>query len=374
MSQADPDGLLDGLDGDLRAERAELVEWLIQQGFSVEEIRSSLSPMLLPTRRLLGDDGQYVSAREISERVGLPIEELTRFQRAVGMAHVEDPEAPVFTRPDGDTAVHLRRFLDLGINPDRMLSAVRVLALGLANAVEELQIAGLDAVLHPGATELETARGTAALVGRALPLLGPMIEDLLLLQLRHNMETEAVDASERAAGSPLPGARMVTVSFADLVGFTALGEELGPAQVEELANRLGDVAHEVAQPPVRLVKTIGDAVMLVCPDTAELLGAMLRLLDAAAEGQLPMLRVGVACGAAVSRAGDWFGRPVNLASRITAIARPGSVLATEAVREEVAEAGLEDRFAWSDVGGRRLKGVRNPVPLVRVRAAGSPDP
>ena len=74
---------------------------------------------------------------------------------------------------------------------------------------------------------------------------------------------------------------------------------------------------------------LGDAAMLVSPDNDALLDAAIALIEAAeVEGQgFPSLRAGVARGAALSRAGDWYGRPVNLASRITDIAYPGSVLA-----------------------------------------------
>ena len=80
--------------------------------------------------------------------------------------------------------------------------------------------------------------------------------------------------------------------------------------------------------PVRLIKTIGDAAMLTSLEPEPLLDAALTLLDAAeAEAEdFPQLRAGIAIGPALSRAGDWFGRPVNLASRITQIARPGSLL------------------------------------------------
>jgi adenylate cyclase len=202
MTDAELSGLLDGLAPAARAERAELLEWLLEQGFTVEEIRSSFSPMLLPARRALGDDGSAVSAREISEQTGLELEQLIRFQRAAGLPQVDDPDVAFFVRSDGDSAVHIKRFLDLGFDPDLMLAVVRVLAQGLANASEVMSVAALAAVLRPGASELDTARGTGALVSAAAPLLGPMIEDLLLLQLRRTLETEAVNAGERAAGAP----------------------------------------------------------------------------------------------------------------------------------------------------------------------------
>lgn len=371
MTDAESSGLLDGLPAAARAERAELLEWLLGQGFTIEEIRSSFSPMLLPARRVLGDDGARVSAREISEQTGLELEQLIRFQRAAGLPQVDDPDVAFFVRSDGDTAVHIKRFLDLGFDPDLMLAVVRVLAQGLANASEVMSVAALAAVLRPGASELDTARGTGALVSAAAPLLGPMIEDLLLLQLRRTLETEAVNAGERAAGAPVPEARMIGVLFADLVGFTALGEEVPPEQLEQLANRLAEVAHDVAQPPVRFIKTIGDAVMFVSSDTAALLDAGLALIEAAdADEVLPRLRVGVAYGPAVSRAGDWFGRPVNLASRITSAARPGAVLVSGSARGQI---GDDSRFSWSAAGAKRLKGIQNGVELFRARRAAT-DP
>lgn len=347
------------------AERAELTDWLLRQGFTAEEIESSFSPMLLPARRVLGDDGRFVSARQISEQAGLDLEQLIRFQRAAGLPQVDDPDAAVFMRRDGDAAVHIKRFLDLGIPADLMLTVVRVLAQGLANATEVMNVAALAAVLSPGASDLEIAQGTQALVSAAAPQLGPMIEDLLLLQLRHTLETEAVNATERVAGSPTPEARMVSSAFADLVRFTALGEELPPEELEALANRLTELAHDVADGPVRFIKTIGDAVMFVSSDTGALLEAVLDLVDSAIEDeQLPRLRVGVAHGAAVTRAGDWFGSPINTASRVTSAARPSSVLVAESARDDV---GGDPRFRWSAAGARHLKGIHDAVKLYRVR-------
>ncbi len=364
-------GLLDGLTGRSRVERAELIPWLLDQGVTVEQIRESFAPMLLAARQVLGDDGTYVSAREISEQVGLDIDVLNRFHRASGLPQVDDPDALVFMRPDADTAVHIKRFLELGIDPEQLLTVVRVLAEGLSNAAEVMRSAALGPVLYPGVSELEIAKGSQKLVSMAAPLLGPMIEDMLLLQLRHAAETDAVNASERRAGAPLPGARMVACAFADLVGFTRLGEELPPEGIELLANRLADLARDVAVAPVRLIKTIGDAVMFVSTDAAALLDVMLALIEATeADELLPQLRVGVAYGPAVSRAGDWFGSPVNLASRVTSVARPGSVLVAASVHEQISD---DARFHWSYAGDRRLRGIRDDVDLYRVRRAEDPD-
>ena len=313
--------LLDGLEGNARAERAELIEWLLEQGIAADEIRASPVPMLMAARRLMGDDGDYVSTREISEATGLEMELLQRVQRAIGLVRVDDPDAAVHLRSDGVAAAHAKQFLELGIHPDQVVQVVRVLAEGLSHAAEVMRYTALSTILQPGASELQIAQGSHALVTRVAPLLGPMIEDMLFMQLRHMMETEAVSASERAAGAPLPGARHITAAFADLVGFTRLGEEVPPEELGQLANRLADLARDVATPPVRFIKTIGDAVMFVCTEPAPLLDAMLKLVDIIdSDDDFPRLRAGIASGSAVCRAGDWFGSPVNIASRVTAVA------------------------------------------------------
>lgn len=361
------DALLDGLEGDARTQRAELIPWLLDRGITAEQIRHEIAPALLAPRRILGDDGQYLSAREISEQVGIDLDLLQRLQRAMGLPSVDDPDAVVLPRADAAVVADAQRFIELGLEPDQIVLISRVLAEGLGRAAEVMRYAALAAVLTPGATELQIARASEELVAAVAPLIGPMIQDMLFVQLRHALETEAVNASERAEGVPLPGARLVSVAFADLVGFTSLGEVVPPEDLERLANRLADAAREVAVGPVRLIKTIGDAVMFVSTDPAALLDSALALVAATeTDDDFPRLRVGLATGMAVSRAGDWFGSPVNLASRVTGAARPGTVLVAESTREAIGEA---ERFTWSFAGPRRLKGIKGEVKLFRARRA-----
>lgn len=370
---ADPqiDDLLDGLHGAARAERAELIEWLLEQGITADEIRGTDSPMLLASRRLIGDDGSYVSAREISESTGVGLEQLQRLQRAVGLPWMDDPDAPVQMRADASIAVHARRFIEAGIDAEHALQVARVLADGLAQTAEVMRFTVLAAIGEPGVTELQIAQRSRDMVAGLAPLLGPFVQDMLLMQLRHQLEIDAVTAGERLAGTPLPGARQVTVAFADLVGFTRLGEMVPPEELVRLAERLTVLGREIAVPPVRFIKTIGDAVMFVSPDPAPLVDAVLRLMEAAEADNLPRLRAGIAAGEAVSRVGDWFGSPVNLASRVTGVARPGAVLVAEPVRVALAES---DDFRWSFAGKRHLKGISGEVNLFRARHRTSPEP
>ena len=194
----DIEDLLDGLEGTARTERAELVGWLLEQGITADEIRSTNPPLLLATRHLMGDDGTYVSTREISETYGIDLVLLQRVQRAIGLARVDNPDAEVHMRADGEAAAFAQRFVELGLDPDQLVLVVRVLAEGLSRAAEVMRYAALSAIMRPGATEVEIAKASKALVSQIAPLLGPMIQDMLFMQLRHMMETEAVNAGERA--------------------------------------------------------------------------------------------------------------------------------------------------------------------------------
>jgi adenylate cyclase len=205
------------------------------------------------------------------------------------------------------------------------------------------------------------AQAFERLAGAAKPLVDSMITELAWLALRHWFETEALSAAERAAGT-LPGSRAVTVAFADLVGFTPLGEALSPEELGDVAGQLADITLDVVAEPVHFVKTIGDAVMLVSPDGEKLLTAVLELMEAAAAKRFPRLRAGVASGMAVTRAGDWYGSPVNLASRVTNAAPPGEVLVAESSRAAI---GDVPGIAWSFAESRHLRGIRDEVRLFR---------
>ena len=365
MTDIEP--LLEGLAGDARAQREELIPWLLERGITPVQIANSYQPMLIASNRFLGDDGVRYSARQISEEGGIDLELLQRVQRAAGLPRFEDPDVPMYSNVDRDAARHAKQFMELGFTADQIVLVVQVLTEGLTRAAEVMRYAALAAVSDPDATELELAQRSETLLRNVAPLLGPLIDNMLRLQLLHMMETEAISTAERAEGMVLPGAREVTIAFADLVGFTKLGEVVAPEDLERLAHQLTDLAREVAEAPVRYVKSIGDEVMLVSTDPVAMLDAVLRLVDATeAIEEFPRLRAGLASGPAVSRAGDWYGSAVNLASRVTGTARPGAVLVAEATRDAI---GDEERFTWSFAGARKLKNIKDDVKLFRVRRA-----
>jgi adenylate cyclase len=358
------EGLLDGLEGEARAERLALLEQLADEGVALSELHRTTATgtvILLAADRVIVGDERYTAA-EVAELSGVEPEFLAAARRAMGLP-VPDPDDPVYTESEIESAARIIMAREAGISDQDILDLLRVLGRGLSQAAESLRLLPLKLVLEPGMSERDLASRYGQAAAQLYPLVDPMLSNVLALHLRHTAQSEVISALERGGGH-LPGSREVAVCFADLVGFTRLGEEVAPEELGHLAARLEVLASEVAAPPVRLVKTIGDAAMLAAPEPEPLLEAALSLVDAAdAEGEdFPQLRAGAAVGLALPRAGDWFGRPVNLASRITAIARPGSVLAEREVRESAREA-----YGWSYAGERRLRGIREPVGLFRAR-------
>ncbi|HEY3189732.1 MAG TPA: adenylate cyclase regulatory domain-containing protein [Solirubrobacteraceae bacterium] len=363
------EGLLDGLEGEARVARERLLQRLYDVGVTLDELRAAAAEerlVLLPAERLIGGPPRYTGL-QIAEKTGLEPEFLQALRRANGLP-VPPPDAVAYTEGDLESAWTAKTFRDAGVKPDDMLAITRVLGRGLAQAAELMRAVTLDLVLEPGTPEDELALRYADAAARLEPLTAPMLGQMVNLHLRHVVSGEVLSAAEREAGR-LPGARDVAIGFADLVGFTRMGEEVPPDELGRVADRLEAMAAERVVAPVRLVKTIGDAVMFASPEVPALVRASLDLVEAAdAEGpDFPQLRAGLAYGPALSRAGDWYGRPVNLASRITTRARPGSVLVTSEVRDAAGEDGMSYSFA----GDKRLKGVRDPVPLFRVRRADS---
>ena len=151
----------------------------------------------------------------------------------------------------------------------------------------------------------------------------------------------------------------VVVGFADLVGFTALGQTLEPRQLDALLRTFeARAAGTATSAGTRLVKLMGDEAMFVAGTADDALAIALALVH---DPDLPELRVGIAAGQVVTRGGDVFGVPVNLAARLVATARPGEIL-VDAVAAERADtvSALELR------GPRDLPGFAEPVDVYGV--------
>jgi adenylate cyclase len=360
------EGLLeDCVDDAARKARRELLDRLHGEGIPVEDLRRAVEERrlaLLPVERLLSSEARY-SAREIAEKSGLDLEFFQAQQRALGLA-VPGADERVYGENDLELAKLGHQYRQVGLPDDDAMEVQRVLGRGMARYAESIRTLVGQTMLEGGTDENELAARLELVTSNLLPLAGPWLEYVFGLHMREALRQEVVTAEQLATGQ-LGAGRDCAVAFADLVGFTELGETIPSEELGSVAGRLSRLAEDVVEAPAKVVKEIGDAVMLVAPAPADLVEATLRLVEASdgAEG-LPAIRAGVAYGPAVNRWGDWYGSTVNIASRLTERARPASVLTTEAVRDASA-----DRYEWSYAGEKRLKGLSSPLRTYRARRA-----
>ena len=166
--------------------------------------------------------------------------------------------------------------------------------------------------------------------------------------------------TERAARPS--GDREQAFLFADLAGFTALTEAHGDADATEIAEAFAErVRGLLPEYGAELIKTIGDEVMVRVGDADRAVELGLRIVEELARPGLPPVRVGIHCGPAIPRGGDWFGGTINLASRVNGAARTGEVLLTEAAMRCLRDGGntVEPR------GERYFRHIPDPVPVYR---------
>jgi adenylate cyclase len=353
-------GLLDGLEGDERRAREQLLTRLADEGVGLDELTAAVAEdrlALLPVERVLG--GRHTAA-EVARRTGLPAEVILRIRGLLGLP-VPDAEDLVFSDEDIAAARSQRLFFESGFDEREVAEITRVLGEAMSRVAATITGAFVETFLQPGDDEQEVALRFAALAQRLTPAMSPVLVASFNAHLRESVRRGILGRAERESGH-IAGAQEITVCFADMVGFTRLGGEVEASELGSVAVRFGELATHVAAPPVRLIKTIGDAVMFVSPDPAALVAVAITLVQDASEPDLPGVRAGIAGGFALARAGDYYGHAVNLASRVTGIARPGSVLCTQDVRDAAG-----DLFDWSFAGRHRFKGLAEAVPLHRAR-------
>ncbi len=357
-------GLLDDLrDPRERAERIALLHHLLHRGVPLEDLRRAAADgrlvVLAVERALDATDAGYTPA-DVARRTGLEVEAVRRLRASFGLA-VPAADERGLGEPDVAEVHRAQEVLALGFTEQQLLRLNREVGLAAAQAAAAMLQAAGAAVLRPGEGEHELAHRLALAAAQLLPMAGSIASYAVQEHLRAQLSRTAITPAELRAGHPRD-LHEITVLFVDLVGFTALGQRSGPERLGDVAERLAAIAAAVSEPPVTLVKTIGDAAMLVAPEPAPLLLTAAALMAAAeAEGPgFPRLRGGVAHGVALARGGDWYGEPVNLASRICDATPPGAILAPDDVKEASPTAH------WAFSGAERLKGIAQPVRLWRL--------
>jgi adenylate cyclase len=367
----DAEGLLEGLEDDAAREaRRRLLDELHADGMDTDALRRVVEEdklVLTPVAQALSSEARY-TAREIAERADVTLEFLTASRRALGLP-VPNPDDRVYGEKDLEATRLGTLHRQAGFDDEDALEVARVLGQGMARYAESTRALVARTFIEPGLDEYELAHRYRAVAEQLMPLAGPWLEHVFALHLQQVLRSDALTQEQRRAGK-LDDTQDAVIAFADLVGFTELGESVPVEELGSVAGRLSRLAGDACEPPVRIVKLIGDAVMLVSPEPEPMLDVTLRLVDLAAEDEaFPPLRAGIACGQAVHRWGDWFGTPVNLASRLTTRARPSTVLVVAEIRDTVTEG-----YEFSDAGRKKLKGFSAPVHAYRARRAGDGGP
>jgi adenylate cyclase len=311
--------------------------------------------------------------RELSERMGVPLDLLLVIREAHGFA---EPRPEDHVREDELAVVvpAIESQLSAGIRPEVIKRLLRAYGDGLRTIVEtetdwyrtEVELP----LLEKGMTVPEMLSAQADIGSRIAPLMEQTLVSIYHAQQEHAWTKSAVEDVEAAlerASLYRRVRRPPAVCFLDISGYTRLTEERGDEAAAELATRLatlvrGRSREHGGQP----VKWLGDGVMFYFPNPGDGVLAALDMVEDVAAEALPPARVGIHAGPVVFQEGDYFGRTVNIASRIAEYARPGEVL----VSQEVVDAADLDGVGVAAIGPIELKGVSQPLSLHSVRRLG----
>jgi adenylate cyclase len=220
--------------------------------------------------------------------------------------------------------------------------------------------------MRDGVPGLEMAEEMENLARDLLPLASPIMDYLHQRFLQHFVEQDMVGHMEVELDEKEDLGRVrVAIAFADLAGYTRFTEEVGEEEAVSLVERFIDAVTDTLPEDARVVKTIGDEVMVVAQDVQALTDWAVGFQRLYRERPTP--RIGVHYGVVLYRDGDYFGREVNLAARVVARARGGEVLLTDAVMEAIEG---RDHLRFENIGQVKLKGFDEPRGLYRASLAG----
>ncbi|MDP9135959.1 MAG: adenylate/guanylate cyclase domain-containing protein [Actinomycetota bacterium] len=334
--------------------RAALIERLRGLGQSEQAIAAAEREDRLATFAVeiaLGGDRKH-TLTGVCRLSGLSPDFLRKLMQASGRPAAA-PRQRAYTDDDVELARRIKLFIDAGIPRQGLLETARVIGQGMSQTAEAIRRTAVSPLVQPGDTDLTLALRYVGAAEALAPEVAFVLDSMFRAQLREGIRSDLVAEAERDAGR-LAGTREIVVAFADLVGYTKLGEGVPTERLGQVATRLAELATASICRPTQLVKTIGDAVMLVSWEVDPMLETLQALVAATeAEGEaFPALRVGVAFGPATPRGGDWFGSTVNLASRVTDASKPNRIYATEPV-VDLAGGG----YAWKRSRRRNLKGI-----------------
>jgi class 3 adenylate cyclase len=341
--------------------RAPLIEYLDRLGFTAEQMIEAESRGRL--FGLAGDVLQWSGPPEycladVAAEIDVPLEDVQRAWAALGLT-VSGCDVRTLSRADVET---LRTWAELRVlvGDVEATGLLRVIGSGMARLAEALssmsRASTPDIQLNITHDELTTAKAYRVAAG-FIPRIGSMIDAVHrhhVMSARSYFEHVARDGSSDV---------LCGIGFADLSGFTALTQMLTSTELSALLNEFSAISTEVVHAAgCRVVKFIGDAIMWVGSEPAELLQVAIDLVThpRAADAHL-QVRAGLDFGEVLAIGGDYFGNPVNRAARLVAAAAPSQILVSEPL------CGLLDERAFAAARSLTLKGFDAPVTAYPLR-------
>jgi adenylate cyclase len=321
---------------------------------------------------LLGGPRRY-TRQQLADEAGVSLEHAKRLWVAMGFAESDDPSAVLFTDHDLAALRDVTRLVTDGVvRPEMEVPIVRALGQSLSRLAEwqtdlvrRYVLEQLAGAAEEG-SELDAAllqQQVADISGRLLPI----IEGLQTYAWRRHLVVNSTRAFA-GAGEDV-GRRTLVVGFADIVGYTRLTRQLDPHQLDDLLEHFETATMGViAERRGWVVKTVGDEVMFAVEDPLDGAHIALELAERiAADGLVPGIRVGLAMGPVLLRFGDAFGSVVNIAARLTSVAKPDTIL----VDRELADAlDGADGLALRSMRPVRVRGLHRLQPHALRRADG----
>jgi adenylate cyclase len=348
---------------------ARLVARLRERGHSLREIRAANQEGKLAFGYLeelfpQADQRTY-TCRQAAEETGLESALIERIVATLGMS---PEQANSLSAADVQLLRYVAAVLAAGLPLVATLQLVRVYGQAMAQVADaEVRLFHLyvhEPLMRSGATGVETAEEMLALTRELLPLASPVMDQVHQRYLQHFVEQDVVGHMETDldGGSVDLGRMRVAIAFADLAGYTRLTEEEGELEAVDAVERFVEAVETTLPDDARVIKTIGDAVMIVGSDPAA-------LTDWAVGFQQLYLglappRIGIHYGNALYRDGDYYGRDVNIASRVAARSAGGEVLVTRPVVERAGPHLVFERIAEV-----RLKGFTASTEIFLARQA-----
>jgi adenylate cyclase len=362
----------DGLftEGDVR--RARILQSIDVAGMPLEAIAEGMRRGMVDLGFV--DDPAYdlftgltdETFREASARTGVPLEVLVAVREAMGSPASGPDDRLRELELDALPAIQLQ--IEHGVRPhviERMLRGYGDSLRRMAEIEADWWMSDvIMPVLESGGSLADVGPRTSEFSNALQPLAEREILTLYRGQQTHAWMKNFFESFEEGmtrAGLYKPVERPPAICFLDLSGYTRLTEERGDAAAADLAARLSRLVQRTSgQHGGKPIKWLGDGVMFHFRDPGPGVLAALEMVEGAREAELPPAHVGLHAGPVLFQEGDYFGRTVNVASRIADYARQGEVLVSDDV---VSAAGAIGGITFDAIGPVELKGLTDAVPL-----------